>query len=143
MEQKNLEMTEEVRKKLSSFLAITPDATFKYTPQAFKILPPKFWPIFTLRYMDGIELAEFEGQSGFIVHSEKGREFHGTPGKYRIALLKKGIEAWKNYFDKSGKEIVFQGEESIKVLPPDLQNDLMNAITEQTELSEEELRSLE
>ena len=143
METKNLEMNEEIRKKLSSFLAITPESTFKYTPKIFKILPPKSWPIFTLRYLDGIELAEFEGQSGFVVHSELGREFHGTPGKYRISLLKKGIETWKNYVDKNGKEIVFQGEESIKVLPPDLQNDLMNAITEQTELSEEELRSLE
>ena len=143
MEVKNLEMTEELRKKLNSFLAITPESTFKYTPTVFKGLPPKQWPVFTLHYLDGEELAMFEGQAGYAVYSDKGREFHGTPGVYRINLLKKGIENWKNYLDRNGKQIEFKGEESIKVLPVDLQNDLMNAIIEQTELSPEELRSLE
>jgi hypothetical protein len=106
----------------------------------------KIWPIFTLKILNGVELAEIEDHAGYTVLDMKNmdkREFHGMSGSRRIETLKRGIVSWKNYTDENFKEVMFDGEGSLKRLPVEMQAELVNAIVEQLKLSEEELRSLE
>jgi hypothetical protein len=144
----DLELTKELKEKLNGFMAITPDNTFKFTPEFYRKnnVPKKFIPIFTLKILNGIELSEIENHSGYTVVDVRDynkREFHGMTGTKRIEILKKGIVGWKNLINADGKIIDYVDENSIKFLPLPIQNDLMNAIVDQTSLSEEELRALE
>jgi hypothetical protein len=143
-------MTKELKEKLNGYLAITPDNTFKYVPAIYRDkknnIPKKMWPVFTLKILDGQQIAEIEDNSGYIVTDMTNfnkREFHGMSGTKRIETLKKGIVGWTNLRDSAGKVINYIDETSIKLLAGPMQLDLVNAITEQTNLSEDELRGLE
>jgi len=145
METKNLELTKEMKEKLSGFLAITPENKFRYIPKFFRDnkISKDLTPIFTLKILDGLQLAEIEDNSGYWIYEGTRSEFHGMSGTHRIIILKKGIVGWENFRDSEGKIIEYKNENSIKILPMELQKDLVNAIIEQLTLTEDEARSLE
>jgi hypothetical protein len=150
MEQINLELTKELKEKLSAYMAITPDNTFKYVPVIYRDkknnISKKLWPIFILKILDSQEIAEIEDNSGFVVYDKKNpdkTEWHGLSGTKRLEILKKGISNWNNFKDVKGNNIIYSNESDIRILPIALQIELVNAITEQTQLTEDELRSLE
>lgn len=152
MEQKDLVMTKELREKLQGFLAFQTDAIYKYIPAPYRkkkegeyVIPKEFWPIFSIRFMDGVEISELEDKVGYTVIRSSDpdyREFHGRSGTYRLDVLRNGVKGWINLRDEKGNLVEYSGDDSLSKLPVDLQQDLQVAIMERIVLTEEELRSL-
>jgi hypothetical protein len=169
MNTKDLRLTPELQKKLSGFLGFSIDANFQYTFKVYREnnVPKDLWPLFTLKSLDGLEVAQREDKAGFTsLDQESGQvQLHIGSGSKRIATLESGIVAIKNFiledgstlsFDKeSGKITILaqkNGKQSsvvgtvsdiIKYLPAAAQLELQEAINEHSSLSEEELQGLE
>ena len=104
-EVKNIELTKEIREKISEYCAIDVDGTFEYTPVAYKDLPEKFQPIFTMRYLDGIEDLQITKMHTVIQKDSKEPTIDWS--KFPIAVCQAGIISWSNYYTISGKKIKY------------------------------------
>jgi len=153
-EVKDLVLTKEMKEKLSGLLAFQVDAIYKYVPALYRekkngtyIIPKEFWPVFSIRSLNGVELDELEDTVGFTVlkaDDPNYREFHGRSGTRRLEVLRKGLKGWKNFRDDTGKIVAYEeGDAGIAKLPLAIRQDLQEAIMERMTLTEEELRSLE
>lgn len=173
METQELRLTPELKDKLRGSLGFSVNATFTYVPKAFRqkddngeyIIPKDFWPVFTLKSLDGLEAAKREDSAGYVTFGEKKNEskLHLQSGNMRIDTLSNGIKNVKNFYFEDGSVASFDskletmtilnGEESgtkrvspkqfIRYIRPDLQIELQEAINERNILTEEELRGLE
>jgi hypothetical protein len=151
MESVKLELTKELKDKLNGYLLFDVEDTFKYVPKVFRdnIKDKSIWTIFTLRSLNGLELAELENKSGYreVDFENKQIKFFSQSGAYRVYVLQQGIKSWKNVYDEKGNIISNSGnmsiDELIKKLPVNLQIELQNAIQERSLLNEDELRGLE
>jgi hypothetical protein len=149
MEQRDLELTPELKEKLAAYMAITPDREFKYVPaiQRKLVKDKKQWAVFLLKTLDGEQIAELEDSSGYSVldmQNPNKREWHSGSGTHRIKILKMGLIGWKNYKDKDFKMLPFESvEKSVRFLSEPMKIELCNAITENMTLTEDELRGLE
>ena len=156
-------LTDEMKKRLkeAGALGFQLSNEFPYVPGAYKvkdddgnyITPQSLWPIFTLKELNGVELAKIEdlvrGQTSF----ENGIGYIKTEaGKARLKTLQIGLVTWKNFRDHNGKLIpkptknplgTGVSEYSLRVITPLLQVELVNAIEEKLELTEDELLGLE
>lgn len=163
MEQKDVILTEEMKKKLKGFMAFKLDAKFLYVPKIYREknadgeydIPKELWPVFTLRAMDGVEatLAEDEMEFNYSDFSDGkvGKSaMKMNSGRIKIETCKRGIVSWRNLRNTDGTLIqvaqsnnngIDEGE--LRKLPPNLITELTNAITEQSRLTEEELLGLE
>lgn len=162
-------LTEEIKQKLkkAGALGFQIEATFKYVPKAYRekngegeyIIPKDLWPIFVLKGIDGVESALLEDDMhGKVTYDkiEKDGKFTGTSiqiesGKVRLNTLCKCLITWKNFRNVKGELIKAPEEDKVhgglkrsalRILHPDLQTELHNAITEQTILNDEELQGL-
>ena len=158
MEEKKIELTPEMAKKLKGFLAIDPKATFKYVLLKYReknkegeyVFPKELWPVFTLRARDGIEIAERKDIVGYARVRGEGVggkidswDFIPTSGKLLLQTLRKGIVDVKNFRDNKGNIIQWRGADSIRCLSSETQSELEMAINERSVMTEEELRRLE
>ena len=141
---KNVELTDKQRKKLNSFLPVKVDGTFKYVPKIYReVYEEKDWPVFILKPMTGTEaLRTSDLMTGEFSVEEDGKSKTTIQrGSYVVEVCHKGVVGWSNYKDDKGKMIGYDKE--LDVLPSALMDDLCNAITEHTTLTEEELLGLE
>ncbi len=163
MEEKNIELTEEMREKLlkSGVLGYQIEAKFPYVPRAFidNGLPKKLWTVFFLKSSDGVESAEIEDlqRGDFKYESVENEKVNGmsmslNSAKARIETLRRCLVGWKNFRDTKGKliedwekDLIHDGasESSIRYIHPDLQVELCNAIENQKMMNDEELLGLE
>jgi hypothetical protein len=164
-----LKLTPEMLERLKNCTGFEIGNTFKYVPKDFRmkdesgnyVVPKEFWPVFTLKSKDGLEIAKIEDNSGFVSYRPDGStEWHGRSGEKRIATLEAGIVKIKNLplengdtfldYDSTKEEIAINdkvsrcaGRDVIKYLRVPLQIELQEAINERSVLTEEELRGLE
>jgi len=174
-EVKDIELTNEILERLKQIgaLGFQIEGQFKYVPMAYRakdkdgkfLLSQKYWAVFILRGIDGVDSAYLEDEQrsemhyGSIEVGKDGKEktmkdvsAKINSGKARIATLQRGIITWHNFRNTKGelipapKEDAVTGgitEDSLRPIPPNLQVELVNAITEQTLLTAEELLGLE
>jgi hypothetical protein len=138
----NIVITEEYLKKIRKFAAIVPEETFVYTPTAFRSFPVEVQPKFVLSPITGEEALQFADRMRGEVFVENGKaEVHIKHGEYTISVVKKGLKSWSNYYDINGK-IVDYVNGSIGNLPRDLLEELSDAITSKSQLTNEEILGL-
>lgn len=165
METENLILTDEMRQKLKGVLGFQVDAKFSYVPKVYReksaageyAIPKSLWPVFTLRGLNGLEATLTEDDLGgkIVWHSDDTRTVEVKRARVKVNTCKKGIVTWRNFRDVFGKLIPVpapadpndsaQGikEDCLRYVSPELMTELTNAITEQSYLTEEELRGLE
>ena len=166
MDEQNVQLTEEQMLKLKSSgaLGFKLDATFPYVPEVYRDSENKIekslWPVFTLKGIDGVRSSELEDSISSDVSYKKfnkdgssnGASFKLHSGKARIETLRLGLITWKNFRNDKGELIAKPKEDkahggiersSLRVIHPKLQAELVNAITEQKQLTEEERLGLE
>jgi len=144
----------------SGVLGFSLEGEFPYAPKKCRIkkkkeyiIPKKFWPVFTLQPLNGVQLAHIEDLTRGNIAFEDEKAFIKTDsGKARLKILQMGIVTWKNYRDDKGalidpptKDSLHGGitEDSLEKIPTSLQVELSNAITENDKLTKEELLGLE
>lgn len=143
--------SKEQAEKLRNFLPFT-STDFPYVPEAFKEAfadDKDLWPVFILRPKTGIQSAKLEDEVVASMSEDGNQEIKVNSGKIRIKTLKSGIINIKNWFDSEGKEIKMKRGNDGKIddsilekMHPELQIEIMNAITENSTLTEEELEGL-
>jgi len=152
----------EMRKKLAKIggLGFTENPEFIFTFPEFKkkdketgeyIIEQKYWPVFTLEGMGGIESTKITSDMGYTeIDKESGNQrYISKSGQQKVKILTKGIKKWSNYFDSEGNEIVFRHNNGkvksscLELIPPVHTIHLTNAITERDTLSKEELEGLD
>ncbi len=134
---------------------------FKYTFKSCLVknkddeykVPKKFWPVFTLRPIDGVELAHIEDAGRGTVSYEGDKAYIKTDsGKARLKAMQMGIVTWKNYRNEKGalipppdKDDLRGGitEESLRHFNSRQQRELSDAILAVEKLNKEELLGLE
>jgi len=160
MARENRIWSEEQEKALAGFLPMRPAAHFVYVPTVFRkkaedgsyLFPKEEWPVFTLRVKDGIQSAEMEDSLEAAFDGAEVSGLRMNSGSTRLQILRSCIVNCKNWKDGSGKEVAFKrdptktkspvSDEFIRELPPALQVELANAITERSELQPEEIEGL-
>jgi hypothetical protein len=154
MEEKNIELTDEIRERLkkNGMLGFDVETEFKYVPIFYRDvknkIPKKCWPVFILRSRGGIALAEAEDGLGYLNIDEKeGRKFVIDSGKARITALEEGLISFKNFPVENGKSVSMAKGEAvtkyINLFHPRLQTELQKAIDNHSTLNEDELLGLE
>lgn len=160
MARENRVWSEEQEKALQGFLPMRPAVTFPYVPQVFRrksadgsyLFPKEDWAVFTLRVKDGIQSAEIEDSLEAAFDGSEVSGLRMNSGSTRLQILRSCIVNCRNWKDGSGKEVAFKrdatkrgnpvSDEFIRELPPALQVELANAITERSELQPEEVEGL-
>ena len=141
-------LSPEVEEKLKVMRGFTPKSTFFWTPVIFKEnIPREKWPIFKMTSRDGYDYAKSEDD---MLYRFVGGNIKTNAGVMRFMILQKHIVGWnKNVVDKDGNPLPFERKdnltthETISRLTPELQREALNAINEQSKLSEEEIAGLE
>lgn len=167
----DIELTKEQQKKLKAAGAVAFDLEnqWPYVPIVYRekdekneyIFPKNLWPIFILKCLDGVDGSLMEDKLyGSIILGEvdaknktsKGTSMPLSTGRVRVESCKIGIITWKNYRDTNGKLIKAPkkdnntggiAEDSVRLIHPDLQIELVNVMGKQTTLTEEELLGLD
>ena len=165
----NIVLTQELKEKLkqAGSFAFDLENKWPYVPKAYRekakgkyLIPKELWPVFTLRCLDGVASSLMEDKLyGTITIGEvdadkkttKGTTMPLNSGFVRVETCRLGIITWKNYRDINGKTIPAPAtdsdgnitEDSIRLINPRLQVELVNAITDQKILSEDELLGLD
>lgn len=161
MENKELELTPEIKKILSKSSGVNTSKTFKYTPESQRqknesgeyIIPKILWTIFELRLLSGLELANIRDRSCIsMLDPNTGKSsLEFREGEYIIRSIKKGIIYWNNLYDQDGDIIPFKSEyrfdnqiidDAVGKIGSELQQELWTAINYNIRLSEEELLGL-
>lgn len=130
-----MDLTPEMRAKLNRFMPIPISSTFEYVPVAFRELPDGQRPVFTLKYLDGTALMRsMDMLYGRVVGGgDDNISLNVNRGAFVIYVCEHGIAGWRDYFG-----VEYKDRTSIGRLPPDLLNELCNAITERRGLADEE-----
>lgn len=154
------ELSNEMRKKLADIggLGFTENPEFKYVLKAYREkndageyeIPKEYWPVFTLQGMGGIESTKLENDMGYTEFDKDGKSrYISKSGGQKMKILKDCLKGWVNYRDSTGEFIEYR-ENNGKVNPacldrmaPSHITELVNAITERTSLTHEELEGLE
>jgi hypothetical protein len=141
---------------LRGFLPMRPNQTFPYTPRVYRqkgedgsyLFPKEMWPVFTLRAKDGLGIASLEDEMEGVMEGGEMTAIRVRTGSQRLQVLRAGLVNCKGWRDLEGKEVAFSRDAGkrgspvsdgfLRELPQELQIELFNAITERSELSEEE-----
>ena len=162
MEEKNIILTDDYRRRMAGCLAFKVDATFLYVPQACRekkesgeyIIPKQLWPVFVLRGLNGLDgtLKEDSMLDNISYDTAGNSTVRMRPGHVKVETCCKGITGWRNLRDVDGAVVPFPGvdpvtkimpEAGLACLPPALITELTNAIQSQSRLTEEEALGLE
>ena len=160
MGRENRIWSKEQEEALKGFLPMRPAVSFPYVPKVFRkkdsegnyLFPKDQWAVFVLRVKDGIQSAELEDS---LEASFDGAEVSGlrmNSGSTRLQILRGCIVSVKNWRDAEGNEVKFGrdlakkgnpvSDAFLRELPPSLQTELADAITERSELQPEEVECL-
>jgi hypothetical protein len=160
MARENRVWSEEQEKALQGFLPMRPAVSFGYVPKVFRkkredggyLFEKEDWPVFTLRVKDGIQSAEMEDSLEAAFDGAEVSGLRMNSGSTRIQILRSCIVNCKNWKDATGAAVPFKrdatkkgnpvADEFLRELPPALQVELADAITERSELSPEEVEGL-
>jgi hypothetical protein len=135
-------ITEEYMQKIRSFAAIRPEERFNYIPSVYRTLPIELQPIFVLQPISGEDILRFSDSMRGEVFVEGGKaQINVKHGEYTISVVKKGLKEWNNYYDLSGN-IIDYVPGIINNLPRELLEELSEAITSKSRLTDEELLGL-
>lgn len=149
---KEMVLTEEQKAKLKQFMPINPKKQFDYIPAIFRelgedVIKRSEWPVFTLSSRDGVDIAKFEDNFGYM--DTATNHFQTTAGKFRLKVLASHIASWKNYKTEAGEEIKFTtdatglvSESALAFIPVALQRELLVTINDSGTLNDEELLGL-
>ena len=148
---KDVQMSKELRDRLSSFSASKPKPNFKYVPDVYRSkdqkskdyqIPKELWPVFDLKALTGRDRIESEPFDGSRF----------SYAKYVISTVKRGLVGWSNWMDSEGKVIAFDEEihsagdqisdAALELFPEPLLLELATAINKEARLTEEELNGL-
>ncbi len=159
----------ELTAKQKKFLKLTGGVGFKlnnkwpYVPVSYRakdnngeyMIDKKFWPVFTIRGIDGVESSELEDECSTERHvdPEGNSTYKIQSGKSRMLSIRSGIVTWENFLDETFENFVpppkkdpveedMITEDSLRQVSFDLQIDLYNAITRRSTLTDEELLGL-
>lgn len=110
-----------------------------------KPIPKEKQTVFELRVLTARELAQLEDELSEV-------DMRGTikvkAGSQVLKILKLGLVGWKNFKDGKGNEIQFQKdkegvprEQNWNYLKQNWRREIADAITEQTNLTEEQLKN--
>ncbi len=165
MEEVNVELTPELQLRLKGYLGFDTRSTFKYVPEIFRqknkdgsyIVPKKFWPVYELKAKNGVELAVMDDRASFVTYDVEEGERVERPrrGRYMVETLQRGVKGWKGHrmwnlslvpFDKekmTDPDTGFLKEEVFHTWKKPLMIDLVNAIDQHSQLTEEELMGLD
>lgn len=125
----DVEPNEEI---LRQYKPIKPGATFKYVPIVFRQLPEGEQPVFTLRSIGGMDLAELEDLMHGKISFDNGKsEMVMERGRFVVEVCKRGVVGWENFFG-----VPF--DSTLQCLQQRLLVELCNAITEYRGLEKEE-----
>ena len=163
---------------LNECVGFSVEDAFPYVPEAYRVkddageykVDKRYWPIFTLKSKDGVQLAKIEDKAGYVTTGEKDNQnkFFASSGTTRLTTLEDGIVEVKNFpvnvdgeicivnFNKKSKDLTIAKRDGTKKmlnnrLPKDvikffkvkLQQELQNVINERKVLTAEEKRGLE
>lgn len=154
-EMKEVKYTPEQLRKLreAGVLGLNPDDIIYYVPKVYRDndFPKEKWPVFKLKPLDGKTAAEMEGKTGHVEYGKDGQgsRWVSESGPTRFKILSTHIKGWKNFLDDKGREIVFRENngtvkpECLSQVRQGLQIELMNAINDGSDATEEELAGLE
>ena len=145
----------EVAEKLKGFLPMAPRSDFPYVPLVYResVEDKDLWPVFILKGHDGIQAAKMEDEV-FTAHIEEvggDRSIKTHSGKIRLEYLRRNLVNIKNWIDlETGKVIKFErnvrtnqvDDKVLGKISTDLQIELVDAITERSTLSDEEIQGL-
>jgi hypothetical protein len=138
----NIVISQEYLSKIRRFAAIVPEEEFIYIPIAYRSFPVDIQPKFILCPITGEEALQFADKMRGEVFVENGKaEVHVKHGEYTISVVKKGLKSWSMYYDVNGKIIEYK-KGSIENLPRDLLEELSDAITSHSQLTNEEILGL-
>ena len=142
----------------SGILGLNVDDIIYYTPKVYRENPELFpdkksWSVYKLKPLDGIKSAKIEGELGHIEYEKKEdgvevSKWVSQNGPTRINTLREHILDWKNHYGKKGEIIPFRKNgtnvhnDCLGTIRQALQIELLNAITEGSSASEEELEGL-
>lgn len=134
----NIVISPEYLEKIRRFAAIRPENEFIYVPVAYRSFPDELKPKFSLRSITGDDALHFADEMRGEVYIDGGRaQVQIKHGAYTIAVLKKGIIGWENYYDSNGKIMEFS-EHNKSNLPMELMEELSEIITSSSRLTDEE-----
>jgi len=141
----NIVISKEYLDKIRNFAAIQPNETFVYVPIAYRNLPDELKPRFTLSPISGEDCLRYADMMRGEVFVDGGKaQVQIKHGEYTIAVVKKGLRQWDNYYDINGNVIPFQvgNISNFDVLPRELLEELSEAITSKSKLTNEEMLGL-
>jgi hypothetical protein len=132
------DLTPEMREKIGRFIPIPVGNEFKYVPRAFREFPTEHQPVFRLKYLEGTAVMRSQDMLyGRVLTDGAKPEIVVKRGEFVVYVCEQGIIGWDGYFG-----VEYKNKTSIGKLPPDLLEELCNAITERKSLSDEELLGL-
>lgn len=127
-------------------IAVDPARTFDYVLQCDRELPKEQQTVFQLKVLTAKELAQIEDNAVVIDKEEK---IAVNSGSTVLKTLRVGLQAWENFKDANGNPVMFQRKagivcyENFDRLRPEWRRELANAITEQTRLTEDQVKNSE
>jgi len=138
----NIIISKEYIDKIRSFVAIQPDETFVYVPVAYRTLPNDLKPKFTLSPISGEDCLRYADMMRGEVFVDGGKaQVQIKHGEYTIAVVKKGLKSWENYYDVNGIIIEYNNS-NFNTLPRELLEELSEVITSRSKLTNEEVLGL-
>lgn len=130
-------------------IAIDPNATVDYILECDRKKEKEDQTVFELRWLTAQELARLEDGSLTSIMSKENRpEFQIHSGSMQIKTLQIGLVGWRNFRDKDGNEIDFKqrndqcAKENLDYLHPQWRRELVEAITEMNQITEDETKNL-
>jgi hypothetical protein len=100
-----VEISKEYLEKIAGYTAINFDEPEEYIPKIFRELPEDKRPVFNLVGIDAVAMNEVVSELGAETLSavNSGKADTQQIYKWTIAIAKKGIVGWKNYYDIKGR----------------------------------------
>lgn len=123
-------------------VAVDPNRTFDYVLKEDRELPAEQQTVFKLKVLSARELAGLEDSVSVM---DKDGNWQVKVGTKVLEILRLGLKGWKNLWRTSEITEPFKGigDESLDLLRPEWRRELADAITEQTNLSEGEVKNSE
>jgi len=144
---KDVKLTPELQARLNKYRGFADEPVFYWTPPAIKLYEPKDkWPVFKLKSRTGLDYISAEDEMGY---KTVGGFTYTDSGAVKLRRLKTKILGWQNWNDKGGAPIKYDKDingvldELIDKMSNQLQEELYEAISNDDNLTDEELQGLE
>lgn len=123
-------------------IAVDPNRTFDYVLTEDRSLPAEQQTVFKLKVLSARELARLEDSVSVM---DKNGNWQVKVGTKVLEILSCGLKGWANFKHQNGNLVIFSGasEDSFDRLRPEWRRELADAITEQANLSEDEIKNFD